>query len=201
MLLTAIVIFCGAFASWTVTNRAKEFYILLLLLVSGVFGVFVSQDLFFFFLFYEIAVLPMYLLIGIWGTGPKEYSAMKLTLYLLVGSAFMLVGMLGMYFTAKSPGGMPLHTFDLVALSARHLRGDLPARRLLPALHRLRHPRRHLAAAHLVAGRSRLRAHRGVHAPRRRADEAGGLRAAARRLRRACRSARTTGPGWWAGSR
>ena len=112
------MIFCGAFASWTVTNRAKEFYILLLVLVSGVFGVFVAQDLFFFFLFYEIAVLPMYLLIGIWGTGPKEYSAMKLTLYLLVGSAFMLVGILGMYFSARTPGGMPLHTFDLVTLSS-----------------------------------------------------------------------------------
>ncbi len=105
VLLTSVVIFCGVFASWTVTNRTKEFYALLLLLVTGVFGVFVAQDLFFFFLFYEIAVLPMYLLIGIWGTGPKEYSAMKLTLYLLVGSAFMLVGMLGMYFAAQSAGG------------------------------------------------------------------------------------------------
>jgi NADH-quinone oxidoreductase subunit M len=116
VLLTGLVIFCGVFASWTVQNRTKEFYALLLLLVSGVFGVFVSQDLFFFFLFYEVAVLPMYLLIGIWGTGPKEYSAMKLTLYLLVGSAFMLVGLLGMYFTAELPLGMG-RTFDLTVLS------------------------------------------------------------------------------------
>ena len=116
VLLTALVILCGVFASWTVTNRPKEFYCLLLLLVTGVFGVFVSQDLFFFFLFYEIAVLPMYLLIGIWGTGRKEYSAMKLTLYLLLGSAFMLVGILGMYFSAERPGGGP-PTFDLTVLS------------------------------------------------------------------------------------
>ena len=116
VLLTAVVIFCGVFASWTITDRTKEFYTLLLLLVTGVFGVFVVQDLFFFFLFYEIAVLPMYLLIGIWGTGPKEYSAMKLTLYLLVGSAFMLVGMLGMYFTAQLPGGTAGRTFDLTLL-------------------------------------------------------------------------------------
>ncbi len=119
VLLTGLVIFCGVFASWTVTYRTKEFYCLLLLLVTGVFGVFVAQDLFFFFLFYEIAVLPMYLLIGIWGTGPKEYSAMKLTLFLLVGSAFMLVGLLGIYFAADPatlPGGQ--RTFDLVALSA-----------------------------------------------------------------------------------
>jgi NADH-quinone oxidoreductase subunit M len=114
--LTAVVIFCGVFASWTVTDRTKEFYTLLLLLVTGVFGVFVSQDLFFFFLFYEIAVLPMYLLIGIWGTGPKEYSAMKLTLFLLVGSAFMLVGMLGMYFSAHLPAGVVGRTFDLTVL-------------------------------------------------------------------------------------
>ena len=117
VLLTALVIFCGTFASWTITDRAKEFYCFLLLLVTGVFGVFLSQDLFFFFLFYEIAVLPMYLLIGIWGTGRKEYSAMKLTLYLLLGSAFMLVGMLGLYFTARLPSGAPAATFDLTVLS------------------------------------------------------------------------------------
>ncbi len=115
VLLTSLVIFCGVFATWTVTNRPKEFYCLLLLLVTGVFGVFVSQDLFFFFLFYEIAVLPMYLLIGIWGTGRKEYSAMKLTLYLLLGSAFMLVGILGMYFSAELPSRT--RTFDLTLLS------------------------------------------------------------------------------------
>ncbi len=115
-LLTAVIIFCGVFASWTVTHRTKEFYALLLFLVTGVFGVFVSRDLFFFFLFYEIAVLPMYLLIGIWGAGPKEYSAMKLTLYLLVGSAFMLVGMLGMYFAAELPAGVA-RSFDIGLLS------------------------------------------------------------------------------------
>jgi NADH-quinone oxidoreductase subunit M len=117
VLLTALVIFCGVFASWTIVHRTKEFYCLLLVLVSGVFGVFIAQDLFFFFLFYELAVLPMYLLIGIWGTGPKEYSAMKLTLYLLVGSAFMLVGLLGMYFAATLPAGAPGRTFDLTVLS------------------------------------------------------------------------------------
>ncbi len=110
VLLTAIIITAGVFASWRVQNRTKEFLALLLFLVSGVFGVFVSLDLFFFFLFYEIAVLPMYLLIGIWGTGRKEYSAMKLTLYLLFGSAFILVGILSLYFVS------PQHTFDLLTL-------------------------------------------------------------------------------------
>ena len=116
VLLTAIILFAGVFASWTVKTRGQEFYALLLLLVTGVFGVFVSLDLFVFFLFYEIAVLPMYLLIGIWGSsgevrpqgifgwafkrtgvGTKEYAAMKLTLYLLLGSAFILVGILALY--------------------------------------------------------------------------------------------------------
>ena len=120
-LLTSIIIFAGVFASWTVKERGQEFYALLLLLVTGVYGVFVSLDLFVFFLFYEIAVLPMYLLIGIWGSsgevrpqgifgwafrrtgvGTKEYAAMKLTLYLLFGSAFILVGILALYVAAGS---------------------------------------------------------------------------------------------------
>jgi NADH-quinone oxidoreductase subunit M len=130
ILLTAIIIFAGVFASWTVRVRDQEFYALLLTLVTGVFGVFVSLDLFVFFLFYEIAVLPMYLLIGIWGStgevrpqgifawafretgvGTKEYAAMKLTLYLLFGSAFILVGLFVLYF------GAGVGSFSLVALS------------------------------------------------------------------------------------
>ena len=121
VLLTGIIIFAGSFASWTVKERSQEFYALLLLLVTGVFGVFVSLDLFVLFLFYEIAVLPMYLLIGIWGSsgevrpqgvfgwafgrtgvGTKEYAAMKLTLYLLFGSAFILVGILALYVAGDS---------------------------------------------------------------------------------------------------
>jgi NADH-quinone oxidoreductase subunit M len=120
-LLTSIIIFAGVFASWTVKERSQEFYALLLVLVTGVYGVFVSLDLFIFFLFYEIAVLPMYLLIGIWGSsgevrpqgifgwamgrtgvGTKEYAAMKLTLYLLFGSAFILVGILALYVAGGS---------------------------------------------------------------------------------------------------
>src|SRR5438132_459969 len=68
VLLTSIIIFAGVFASWTVSTRSQEFYALLLALVTGVYGVFVSLDLFVFFLFYDLAVLPMYLLIGLWGS-------------------------------------------------------------------------------------------------------------------------------------
>jgi NADH-quinone oxidoreductase subunit M len=121
VLLTSIIIFAGVWASWTVKERSQEFYALLLILVTGVYGVFVSLDLFVLFLFYEIAVLPMYLLIGIWGSsgevrpqgifawafrrtgvGTKEYAAMKLTLYLLFGSAFILVGILALYVASDS---------------------------------------------------------------------------------------------------
>ncbi|MCW5202476.1 MAG: NADH-quinone oxidoreductase subunit M [Candidatus Electrothrix communis] len=114
MLLTAIVIFCGVLASWNVNKQAKEFFILLNVLVAGVYGVFVSIDLFTFFLFYEIAVLPMYLLIGLWGTGKKEYASMKLTLMLVAGSAFILAGILALYFESG------LNSFDLQVLSQHH---------------------------------------------------------------------------------
>jgi len=81
--LTAMVIFAGIFASWEVDDLPREFFTSLILLSSGVFGFFISLDLFTMFMFYELAVIPMYLLIGIWGTGPMEYSAMKLTLMLM----------------------------------------------------------------------------------------------------------------------
>ena len=110
VLLTGIIITAGILASWEVNNRPKEFFILLLTLTTGVFGVFMTYNLFLFFLFYEIAVLPMYLLIGIWGTGPKEYSAMKLTLMLMVGSALILAGILGLYFAS----GINTFDFDLL---------------------------------------------------------------------------------------
>ena len=138
LLLTAIIIFAGVFATWTMKTRSKEFYALLLLLVAGVFGVFVSLDLFVFFLFYEIAVLPMYLLIGIWGSskkvpragplafvwkrldiGGKEYAAMKLTLMLLLGSALILAAFLGM---VSEAGG---NTWDLEILQEHGFSSDL----------------------------------------------------------------------------
>jgi NADH-quinone oxidoreductase subunit M len=133
VLLTSVIIFTGVFASWTVKTRSQEFYALLLALVTGVYGVFCSLDLFVFFLFYELAVLPMYLLIGIWGSsgevrprgifawafretgvGTKEYAAMKLTLYLLFGSAFILVGIFALYVNA---GAASFSFLDLEAIT------------------------------------------------------------------------------------
>lgn len=113
--LTSVVVFAGIFASWEIEYLSKEFFISLILLASGVFGFFISIDLFTMLLFYELAVIPMYLLIGIWGSGPKEYSAMKLTLMLMGGSALLMVGLLGIYFYS-SPEGTPL-TWNLLEIS------------------------------------------------------------------------------------
>src|SRR5580692_11245679 len=110
VLLVTCVYFAGTLISWNVSLRKKEYYVLFSLLVGGVAGAYESLDLFFFFLFYQFAVLPMYLLVGIWGSGRKEYAAMKLTLMLLAGSAFMLVGFIAMYFTSN------VHTFDIRVL-------------------------------------------------------------------------------------
>jgi NADH-quinone oxidoreductase subunit M len=113
--LTSLVVFAGVFASWEVEFLGKEFFVSLILLATGVFGFFISLDLFTMFLFYELAVIPMYILIGIWGTGPKDYSAMKLTLMLMGGSALLLVGILGLYFNSAPAGGRL--TFNIIEIS------------------------------------------------------------------------------------
>jgi NADH-quinone oxidoreductase subunit M len=118
VLLTGIVMFTGVLISWNVEHRTKDFFMMFFLLVAGVFGVFVSLDLFFFFFFYELAVLPMYLLIGVWGSSsdfgtflrPKEYGAMKLMLYLVAGSVLVWIAIIAVYVE----GGMG--TFSLLRL-------------------------------------------------------------------------------------
>jgi len=111
VLLTGVVMFTGVLISWGVDDRPREFFGFLFILATGVFGVFVSLDLFQLFFFYEIAVFPMYLLIAIWGwQKTREYAAMKLTLYLFIGSVIALVGALAMFFASG------LHTFDMLEL-------------------------------------------------------------------------------------
>ena len=111
VLLTGVVMFTGVLISWGIDDRPREFFAFLFILATGVFGVFVALDLFMLFFFYEIAVFPMYLLIAIWGWQvTREYAAMKLTLYLFIGSVVALVGALVMYFTSG------LQTFDMLAL-------------------------------------------------------------------------------------
>jgi NADH-quinone oxidoreductase subunit M len=124
VLLTGIVMFTGVLISWGehnehvsagIQDRPREFFAFLFLLAGGVFGVFVSLDLFMLFFFYEIAVFPMYLLIAIWGwVVTREYAAMKLTLYLFIGSVVSLVGALVMYWQAGQNTG--IYSFDMLQL-------------------------------------------------------------------------------------
>jgi NADH-quinone oxidoreductase subunit M len=142
VLLTAIIHITAVFTSFTLKEREKEYFLFVGLLVTGVYGVFISLDLFLFFLFYELAVLPMYVLIGIWGSsmdvpgqgpfrslfkkvgvGQKEYGAMKLTLYLLAGSAFILVGIFLLWVEGGKQFGAS--SFDYVALSKVTIHGGL----------------------------------------------------------------------------
>lgn len=113
VLLTGGLFVVASLVSWTVTMRPREYYAWLLVLETAVMGVFCAQDLILFFLFWELELIPMYFLISIWGTGRKEYSAMKFVLYTLAGSALMLVGFLVL--------GSAAGTFDMEALAELHI--------------------------------------------------------------------------------
>ena len=114
LLLSSIIVFAGSFASWKI-EQPKEFFLWLILLSTGVFGFFISIDLFTMFMFYEVALIPMYLLIGVWGSGNKNYSAMKLTLMLMGGSAFLMLGLIGIYYHSAPEGGQL--TWNLLEIS------------------------------------------------------------------------------------
>ena len=107
LILSSIILLTGSFASWKIDPMPKEFFLWLILLSTGVFGFFISIDLFTMFMFYEVALIPMYLLIGVWGSGNKNYSAMKLTLMLMGGSAFLMLGLIGIYYhSAANPADL-----------------------------------------------------------------------------------------------
>ena len=110
LLLTGVVFFTSVLTMWELETRVKEFFALVFLMVTGVFGLFMSMDLFFIFVWFDVSLFPMYLLIAVWGSTRKEYGAMKLTLYLLAGSALILPAII--YLVVKSG----LNTFSLVAL-------------------------------------------------------------------------------------
>jgi len=110
LLLTGIVFFTGVLTMWELENRVKEFYAFYFLMVAAVFGLFMSLDLFFIFIWYDVSLFPMYLLIAIWGTTRKEYGAMKLTLYLLAGSALVLPAIIYLFVESG------LNTFDITLL-------------------------------------------------------------------------------------
>lgn len=111
LLLVGIVAFGAVLISFRREDRIRDYFTFLLLLIAGVFGSFMSLDLFLFLIYYELVLFPVYVLIAGWGTGRKEYAAMKLTIYLFVGSLAAIIGLLVVYFAAGS-------TFDFVTLQA-----------------------------------------------------------------------------------
>src|ERR1700680_2349480 len=116
ILLTTMMGFIAVLSSWSaITERLKEYYIFLLVLQTGMLGAFMALDFLLFFLFWEVMLVPMYFLIGIWGSANRLYSAIKFFLYTLVGSVVMLLGILALYFSYKNATGLPAGTFDITA--------------------------------------------------------------------------------------
>ena len=118
VILTALISAIGILSSWTIQKQVKGYFILYNLLASAMMGCFVALDFFLFYVFWEIMLLPMYFLIGIWGGPNREYAAIKFFLYTLFGSVFMLLVMIGLYFSVIDPvtGN---HTFSLVAMASQ----------------------------------------------------------------------------------
>ena len=121
VVLTGLVSVLACLASWNINKQVKGYFALFLLLVASMMGVFISLDLFLFYVFFEVMLLPMYFLIGVWGGPRREYAAIKFLLYTLFGSVFILVAVLILYFC---PGNVPVpglhggHSFDIVELTA-----------------------------------------------------------------------------------
>jgi len=118
IILTAIVMLVATMSSWSINKNHKGYFALLLLLNTGVMGTFASLDFFLFYVFWELMLLPMYFLIGIWGGPRREYAAIKFFLYTLVGSVFMLLAIIGLYYSSNvaAGGGEVAHTFNIIAL-------------------------------------------------------------------------------------
>lgn len=126
VLLTAIVCFVASFSSFNINKAIKGYFAMYLLLDTGMMGVFVSLDFFLFYVFWELMLLPMYFLIGIWGGPRKEYAAIKFFIYTLVGSVFMLLVMIGLYYSVTDPE-TNLHTFNMLAMmnKANYVSGSI----------------------------------------------------------------------------
>ncbi len=116
--LTALISFIAALSSWTINKSVKGYFALYLLLDAGMMGVFVALDFFLFYVFWELMLLPMYFLIGIWGGPRKEYAAIKFFIYTLLGSVFILLVMIGLYLSVQDtlPGGEKILTFNMLAM-------------------------------------------------------------------------------------
>jgi NADH-quinone oxidoreductase subunit M len=127
ILLTTLLGFIAILSSWTaITDRVRQFYVFLLLLQAGMLGVFCALDMFLFYVFWEVMLVPMYFLIGIWGSARRLYAAIKFFLYTLVGSVVMLLGILALYFQSRRiPGLETTGTFDVTRWYAMSIPPDL----------------------------------------------------------------------------
>ena len=115
LVLSALVMFVATLASWEIKTNLKAFFALLLLLNTAIMGVFCSLDFFLFYIFYELMLLPLYFLIGMWGGVKREYAAIKFFLYTLFGSVFMLLVIIGLYFSVLNPA-TGNHTFNMILM-------------------------------------------------------------------------------------
>jgi NADH-quinone oxidoreductase subunit M len=125
VLLTGLLGMAAVFASWGIKHRVREYFVWLLLLQTAVMGVFVSLDFLLFFIFWELELLPMFFLISIWGSGRREYSAMKFLIFTFLGSAFMLVGILALFFSTG--------TFDMTELPDKIAAARIAGELIVPA--------------------------------------------------------------------
>lgn len=125
VILTTFVSFVGAIASWSIKKLHRGYFILYILLYIGMMGVFISLDFFLFYVFWEVMLLPMYFLIGIWGGPRKEYAAIKFFLYTLFGSVFMLLVMIAFYFFSdiNPDPNIVQHTFNFIELGKQGVLG------------------------------------------------------------------------------
>src|SRR6266436_4727717 len=120
----AIVAFAAACVSWEIKSQEKEFYVLLLVMTGGILGAFASLDLFFFYFFHELALVPTFIMIGVWGRGPrKNYATFQITLYLSIGALIALVGLIALYLASG------INSFDIPELAKHFQQNPLDAGR------------------------------------------------------------------------
>src|SRR5205823_14373195 len=124
ILMGAIVAFAAACVSWEIKEREKEYYILLLVMIGGILGAFASVDLFFFYFFHELALVPTFIMIGVWGRGEnKNYATFQITLYLSLGALIALVGLIALYLQLLAGA----RTFDIEAITNYFRTNPMPA--------------------------------------------------------------------------
>ena len=188
-----LVTVCCVIYSWNhfpEPHNPKAFLALILLLETGMIGTFVAQDLILFFIFFEVVLLPMFFMIGVWGGPNREYASIKFFLFTLFGSALMLLSFLALFFLSK------VHTFDMVTLSHLHGAGIVHGTQLIVFgghVPRLRDQGADVPVPHLAARRAHRGAHRGLGAPGRDHAEARYLRLHPHRVADASRAPRRAG--------